>query len=99
VANDHLLLLRGRSASSVDTASGRQQSLFAIRSGCSNSLVAADGVVSVPNFAVGCVCNYPIQTSFAMVHMPEAAQWTDDTPAKPRLTGEILRAGAEGANP
>ncbi|MFH1265210.1 MAG: PQQ-binding-like beta-propeller repeat protein, partial [Planctomycetota bacterium] len=98
VANDHLLMLRGRSASSVDTVSGKQQSLFAIRSGCSNSLVAADGVLSVPNFAVGCVCNYPIQTSFAMIHMPEAAQWTDDTPAKPRLTGEMLRAVPEGAN-
>lgn len=99
VANDHLLMLRGRSASSVDTASGEQQSLFAVRSGCSNSLVAADGVLSVPNFAVGCVCNYPIQTSFAMVHMPEAAQWIDDTPVKPRLTGEMLRARPEGANP
>ena len=40
-----------------------------------NAFVAADGVLSVPNFAVGCVCNYPIQTSFAMVTMPEAAAW------------------------
>jgi hypothetical protein len=39
-----------------------------VRSGCSNSLVAADGVVSVPNFAVSCICNYPVQTSFAMYH-------------------------------
>ena len=43
-----------------------------VSSGCSNSTVPADGLLNVPNFAVGCVCNYPIQTSFAMVHMPEA---------------------------
>jgi len=55
--------------------------VYAVRSGCSNSLVAADGLLNVPNFAVGCVCNYPIQTAFAMVHMPEAADWADETPA------------------
>ena len=38
-----------------------------MRSGCSNSLIAADGLLNVPNFAVGCVCNYPLQTSFALV--------------------------------
>ena len=26
--------------------------------GCSNSLIAADGLLNVPCFAVGCVCNY-----------------------------------------
>jgi len=70
VAGPHLLFLRERSVSYFDLDTKERQSLFAIRSGCSNSLVAADGVLSVPNFAVGCVCNYPVQTSFAMVHTP-----------------------------
>lgn len=71
VGNEFCVFLRDRSATYVDVQTQVKHELFAIRSGCSNSLVAADGVLSVPNFAVGCVCNYPIQTSFAMVHMPE----------------------------
>ncbi|NOY82670.1 MAG: PQQ-binding-like beta-propeller repeat protein [Kiritimatiellaeota bacterium] len=51
-----------------------------IRSGCDASLVAADGLLNVPNLAVGCVCNYPIQTSFAMVYMPETAKWARPEP-------------------
>jgi len=75
VAGEHLLLVRDRSVSYVDLETGSKQSLYAIRSGCSNSLIAADGLLNVPNFAVQCVCNYPIQTTFAMIHLPEAAAW------------------------
>ncbi|NLX95397.1 MAG: PQQ-binding-like beta-propeller repeat protein [Rhodopirellula sp.] len=75
VASKHLLLVRERSISYFDSESRQKQSLFAVRSGCSNSLVAADGVLSVPNFAVGCICNYPVQTSLAMILMPEATAW------------------------
>lgn len=74
VAGPHLLFIRERSVSYFDFETKQRRSLFAIRSGCSNSLVAADGLLSVPNFAVGCVCNYPIQTSFAMVHVAEEAR-------------------------
>jgi hypothetical protein len=31
---------------------------------------------------MGCVCNYPIQTSFAMRHMPETEAWLGDNPIK-----------------
>ena len=75
VGSEHLLLFRDQSASYVDLATGAKHSLFAVRSGCSNSLIAADGVLNVPCFAVGCICNYPIQTSFAMFHLSEAAAW------------------------
>jgi hypothetical protein len=75
VANEYLLLMRDRSASYIDLQMRFKQELYAVRSGCSNSLIAADGVLSVPNFAVGCVCNYPIQACFALLHMPETAAW------------------------
>jgi hypothetical protein len=75
VASEHLLLLRSRSVRCVDAATAQPQDLFAVRSGCSNSLIAADGLLNVPCFSVGCVCNYPIQTSFAMFHLPDAAAW------------------------
>ena len=82
VAGQHLLLIRDRSVCCMDLESDkkRKHHLYNIRSGCSNSLIAADGLLNVPNFAVGCVCNYPIQTSFAMVTMPEAAAWKNETP-------------------
>jgi outer membrane protein assembly factor BamB len=75
VANEFCIFVRDHSASYIDLVTWRKQDLYAIRSGCSNSLVAADGLLNVPNFAVGCVCNYPIQTCFAMIHQPEAGDW------------------------
>ena len=80
VGSTHLFLVRLASACYVDAESGKRFLLRNVRSGCSNSLIAADGLVSVPCFAVGCVCNYPIQTSFALVHMPEVAAWAGRTP-------------------
>ena len=80
VGNQALIFLRDRTASYVDVATAKKYYLRNVRSGCSNSMVAADGVLSVPCFAVGCICNYPIQTSFAMVHFPATAPWSGDTP-------------------
>jgi len=75
VGCEQLLLLRDSSVCYVDVNTRTKYHLRNVRSGCSNSLVAADGLLNVPGFAVGCVCNYPIQTAFAMVHMPESAEW------------------------
>jgi hypothetical protein len=75
VGSEHLALLRDRSASYIELATGRKHQLFAVRSGCSNSMIAADGLLSVPCFSVGCICNYPIQTSFAMFRLSDAAEW------------------------
>jgi outer membrane protein assembly factor BamB len=85
VGNMNLLFLRSNCAAYVDVKSGKQFNLRSLRSGCSNSLVAADGLLNVPCFSVGCVCNYPIQTSFAMRHMPETAAWHGHTPIKLEL--------------
>jgi outer membrane protein assembly factor BamB len=82
VGSEHLVLFRDQSASYVELATRAKHSLFAVRSGCSNSLIAADGLLSVPCFAVGCICNYPVQTSFAMFHLPEAAQWEKGPPGR-----------------
>jgi outer membrane protein assembly factor BamB len=80
VANQHLVFVRDRCASYVDLETRQRHYLRNLRSGCSNSLVAADGVLSAPCFSVKCVCNYPIQTSFAMAHMPETGQWAGIAP-------------------
>ena len=80
VGSDSLLFMRYKSAAYVDLQSGQQFNLRNLRSGCSNSLVAAGGLLNVPDFATGCVCNYPIQTSFSMYHMPETGTWAGEAP-------------------
>jgi outer membrane protein assembly factor BamB len=82
VGNVNLLFLRSNCAAYVDVKSGKQFNIRSLRSGCSNSLVAADGLLNVPCFSMGCVCNYPIQTSFAMRHMPETEAWLGSNPIK-----------------
>jgi len=76
------VFVREISAAYVDLESGEKYHLRNIRTGCSASLIAADGVLAVPNFATGCVCNYPLQTAFAMIPMPAVARW-----ARPTLVG------------
>ncbi len=78
----YLVLLRNRSATYFDVGTHREYSLRNLRSGCSNSLVAADGLLNMPCFSYGCVCNYPLQTSLAMHHMPEAAEWVGTKPLR-----------------
>lgn len=75
VGNENLLFLRDNCAAYVDIKTGEQTNLRNLRSGCSASLVAAGGVLNSPCFSVGCICNYPIQTSFSMFHMPESGPW------------------------
>ena len=75
VANAFLAFVRDQTVCYVDLASGVRYRLRNLRSGCSNSLVAASGVLSIPNFSAGCVCNYPVQTSSSWVHDPEVATW------------------------
>jgi outer membrane protein assembly factor BamB len=80
VANAHLFFIRDSTACYIDTDTGERHHLRNVRAGCSNSLIAADGVLSIPNFSVACVCNYPVQTAFTMVHMPDAEGWAGREP-------------------
>jgi outer membrane protein assembly factor BamB len=80
IGSRHLIMARNATAAYADIEAKRNYNLRNIRSGCSNSLPAADGLLNAPNCAIGCVCNYPIQTSYAMVHMPEVAAWDGTTP-------------------
>ncbi len=79
VGNKNLVFLRDNCAAYIDVKTREQTNLRNLRSGCSASLVAAGGVLNSPCFSVGCICNYPIQTSFAMVHLPEVDAWKDVT--------------------
>lgn len=81
-----MLLLRDGFASYFDLGTGRHRYFRGIRSGCTNNLVPADGVVSAPHYARHCNCNYPFTFSMAFVTMPEALAW-DLAQSKPPPAG------------
>ncbi len=76
----HLILVRDGHATYFDLATGAHTYLRGIRSGCTNSLIPADGVLSAPNYSRHCNCNYPLSFSLAFATMPEATGW-DPAPA------------------
>lgn len=80
VANPFLAFLRDQTVCYVDLETGERHRLRNMRSGCSNSLIAAAGILSIPNFSEGCVCNYPIQTTSAWIHLPEVRGWETAEP-------------------
>jgi len=75
VANPFIIPLRDAHASYFEVLTGRQTFFRAVRSGCTNSQLAAGGILNAPNFAHGCACNWPLFMSYAMVHMPAARAW------------------------
>ncbi len=77
VASKNLILRRDATVSYTDLNSPEPETYWLrnVRSGCSASLIAADGLLNVPCFATGCVCNYSIQTSFALLTLPDVARW------------------------
>ena len=65
------------------------------RSGCTNSIIPANGVLNLPYFYKGCTCSYPLPTGLSMYSLPEShEQWTtwgaSDSDA---LAGKIQRVG------
>lgn len=75
LGNRASLFVRDGLPMACDFRTGERTYFMSTRSGCTNSLIPADGVLAAPNFAVGCACNYPVITSFAAAHFPEAGNW------------------------
>ena len=65
------------------------------RSGCTNSIIPANGVLNVPYYYEGCTCSYPLPMAMALVSMPQAhEQWTSWGEMPPeKLNGKIRRVG------
>ena len=98
IASEHLMTFRADSAAFLDLDNGGTSHLQGFRAGCRNSLIPADGVLNAPNFANGCICSYSLFTSLALVHVPEAEQWSYSplkTPADP-ITQIGINFGAPG---
>ncbi|MBL9116765.1 MAG: PQQ-like beta-propeller repeat protein [Verrucomicrobiaceae bacterium] len=65
------------------------------RSGCTNSIVPAGGILNVPYFFEGCTCSYPLPVALALTSLPENfEQWSVWGEVKAdSLKGKIQRLG------
>ena len=75
IGGERFFVRRAGSLALFDVVTGQMLKPVPTRSGCSHSAVPASGVLTVANFMDGCVCNFPLQTSYALVHEPQAAGW------------------------
>lgn len=65
------------------------------RSGCTSSVIPANGVLNVPYFYEGCSCSYPLPMALSLVSLPPTfEQWAawGSVPAS-NLAGKIERIG------
>lgn len=63
------------------------------RSGCTNSVIPAGGLLNVPYFYEGCTCSYPLPTAMSLVSMPEQhEQWSSWGESEPKANS-IVRLG------
>lgn len=75
--SEHLITFRSGAAGFYDlSGDGGTGNLGGFRSGCTNNLVAGDGLLCAPDYTRSCTCSYQLQTSLALVHMPEMEMWT-----------------------
>jgi len=101
VACENLLTFRSAAASFVDLAGGQgTSSLGGFKSGCTSNLIAADGVLSAPDYTRTCICSYQNQSSLALIHDSDAEMWSFDhfpPPAQPTPVTRVgLNLGAPG---
>ncbi len=89
---EHLMTFRSGAAGYCDLYNDSGTGNFGgIRSGCTNNLVVAGGVISAPDYTRTCTCSYQNQTSLALVPMPEAEMWTSF--GKRDWKGQVRRVG------
>lgn len=65
------------------------------RSGCTNSVIPANGILNLPYFYEGCTCAYPLPMALSLVSMPETfEQWASWGPVEAdALDGKLQRIG------
>jgi outer membrane protein assembly factor BamB len=76
-ASEHLLTFRSGAAGYFDYCNdGGTGNFGGFRSSCTNNLIVAGGVLTVPEYTRTCTCSYQNQTSVGLVYMPDAEMWT-----------------------
>jgi hypothetical protein len=76
-ASEYLLTFRSGAAGYFDLChDGGTGNLGGFRSSCTNNLIVAGGLLTVPDYTRNCTCSYQNQTSAAFVPMEDAEMWT-----------------------
>lgn len=84
-ASEHLMTFRSGAAGYFDLCGDSGTGNFGgFKSGCTNNLIVAGGVLTAPDYTRTCTCSYQNQTSIALVNMPEAEMWTSFGPSPVR---------------
>jgi len=100
IASENLLTFRSGAAAYFDLANdGGTGNFGGFKSGCTENLIAADGILNAPDYTRTCTCSYQNQTSLALVHMPGVELWTFnhlDYDGKSRIKQLGLNFGAPG---
>ncbi|MHC4509876.1 MAG: malectin domain-containing carbohydrate-binding protein, partial [Planctomycetota bacterium] len=77
IGSENLITFRSGAAGYFDLKNNfGTGNLGGFKSGCTPSLVPANGVLNAPDYTRTCTCGYHNQTSLALIHMPEAEMWT-----------------------
>jgi hypothetical protein len=94
-ASEHLVTFRSGCAGFYDLENdGGTGNLGGFRSGCQANLLAADGVLTAPDYTRTCTCGYQNRSSLGLIHMPEVEYWTFGAPESPGRVG--INFGAPG---
>ncbi|HIL25455.1 MAG TPA: hypothetical protein EYG19_08665, partial [Verrucomicrobia bacterium] len=95
IGSEHLLTFRSGAAGFYDlTNDGGTGNWGGFRSSCTANLIPANGILNAPDYTRTCACAYQMQTSLALIHMPELEYWTFGATAKP---GQLaINLGAPG---
>ncbi len=73
----NLLTFRSAAAGYFDLANdGGTGNFGGFRTSCTANLIAADGILSAPDYTRTCTCSYQNQCSVALIHMPDVEMWT-----------------------
>lgn len=77
VASENMLTFRSGAAGFFDLSRDSGVGNFGgFKSGCTNTLIAANGLLNAPDYTRTCSCSYQNQTSLALIHDPEVELWT-----------------------
>lgn len=68
------------------------------RSGCTNSIIPANGLLNIPYYYQGCTCSYPLPVGLSMISVPEThEQWTVWGEGSPKQIQRVgINFGAPG---
>jgi outer membrane protein assembly factor BamB len=93
VVSENLITFRSGAAGYYDLARcGGTGNFGGFRSGCTNNLIVAGGILSAPDYTRTCTCSYQMQTSLALVPDDAAEMWTY-TGTSPKIETRVKRIG------